>query len=432
MPFRQDTAVAHPWALLYPGGVPLRSPLVLLVLATGAAIAQELPPDLVALKGAQVPRLLGTPIDQITARALHDGRLTDVHLQIDQRRHTTSGSRRYVFEFGDQPQGSKQPLGADDLVLLAVPEAGDRLHPPPENATEIEVQMPGNDASRWFYLAVGAPARLPSLIRYDPATGGVRGQDYAIGFSHKGAVIDRLVLGAPDSGPNLLDRSKARLDVDLALGIGRISRTEDDVRVRTTGVHAGPLRVIRESEVRGRMLFGFYSPPVRDHFIFYPHGFVLPTTIRLTPTARWLTRGVTLRISMDLDPAAGPLSFWSAPEMPVPLPIDGTRGTRGGRLPMTWYLLRAGDLGLLGWLQAPSDIAREVTLYYRDDQSHTDPPEGIDGEFGDHGFLFHHTGALPAGTLHLSSFGWVVRGSDLDRPAAALRRLVTRPTVRVH
>src|SRR5262249_6272729 len=216
-------------------------------------------------------------------------------------------------------------------------------------------------------------------------------------FSRNGtAELESLVLGDPQHDVNILDRNKARLDVRLALGIGRVTRSEDDVRVRTTGVHVGPLRIIRESEVRGRMLLGLYSAPARDNFFFYPHGFVLPTTIRLTPGVRAIVRDVTFRLSMDLTESAHGMTFQSAPELEDPLPIEGRGHQRGGHQPIQWYLLRRGGTGLLGWLRATDTVAREVSLYYADDATRPDPPERVPGEFGDHGFLYHHDGTPPA------------------------------------
>ena len=404
---------------------------VLSLLAVGAAGAQELPPNIIALNGNQVPQLCGAPVDEITATAWHGGSPTAVHVQIDQRTRGTDGRWQYAVEAGEEPRPAGRDFSADDLLLLESEEGGERT-PAPPGSTEIEVIGPAGD-SRWFYLGRGSAPNLPPLVTYDATADRVRGQDYALGFSHSGsAVIDSLVIGDPERGSNVLDRSKARLTVDLALGIGSLSRSEDDVRVRTTGVHSGPLRIIRECEVRGRMLFGIYSPPVRDRFIFYPRGFVLPTTVRLTPTARLLTRSVTLRISMDLVDTAGALTFQSAPDVPAPIAIDGHGGERGGAHPIAWYLLDRADIGLLGWLEARDDIAREVTLYYRDDGSHADPPEGTRGEIGDHGFLFRHSGPLPAGDVRLTSHGWILHGEQLQHPAAELRTFATRPTVRVH
>lgn len=398
-----------------------------------AALAAELPADIVALTGREVPQLLGLPLADVSATAIDAGSPTAVHVQIDQRTRGPDGRWQYVFDADDTSvTTATRGLGADDLVLLAADEGGERLPSPPTHTAEIEV-VGAEGNSRWFYLGRGAPAALPPLLSYDPVADRVRGSDYLLGFSHNGTpVIDTLILGDPQHAANILDRSKARLDVDLALGMGHIARSEDDVRIRTTGLHSGPLRIIRECEVRGRMLFGVYSPPVRDNFVFYAHGFVLPTTVRLTPTARFLTRSVTLRISMDLRDAGGELAFQSAPEISSPLAIDGHGGTRGGSQPIVWYLLRDGTTGLLGWLEAPDDIARDVTVYYRDDRTHTDAPERSPGEVGDHGFLYRHRGGLPAGDLRLSTHAWILHGTQLEQPAAELHALGSRPTVHVH
>jgi hypothetical protein len=407
--------------------------LISLVLTTRSQAAQTLPPDLVALTGRHLPKLIAVAPKEIVAVAERDGALLPVHVQIDQRFRADDRTAHFAFEAGDDRRPPHDGLGPDDLVLLALPEGGERLQVVPDDYTEIEVTDPSGGITRWFYLYRGALLLPPPLLRYDAAADRITGQDYAIGFSHQGtAVIDSLVLGDPADATNLIERSKARLDVDLALGIGSVHRSEDDVHVRATGLHVGPLRIIREAEVRGRMLLGLYSPPVRDNFIFYPHGFVLPTTIRLTPTARMIVRAVTLRISMDLTEAARGMTFQSEPEMPKPTVINGRGGMHGGSRPIGWYLLRRGTIGLLGWLQARPDIARDVTLYYRDDEAHSDAPEALAGEVGDHGFLFHHSGPLPSGEARLSSHAWILHGEQLDNPAAVLRTFGARPKVQVH
>jgi hypothetical protein len=408
---------------------------VSLLLIARVTSAQEFPPEVVSLTGRELPMLLGAAVDAITASAGHkDSTAVPVHVQIDQRVRGEDGAWKYAFERGDDPRPAPtNRLAPDDLVLLAAAEGGERLQPLPANSTEVEVLHPSDGTSRWFYLGRDAAPALAPLIRYDATADQITGEGYSLRFSHGGtAVINTLVLGDPEAGVSILDRNKARLDADFALGIGHVRRTEDDVRVRTTGLHVGPLRVIRESEVRGRMLFGLYSAPVRDNFIFYPHGFILPTTIRLSPTARMIVRNVALRISMDLTPAADGITFQSEPEMPVPVVVNGHGGERGGHQPIAWYLLRGGDVGLLGWLQAPADVTRDVAVYYRDDSGHPDPPEGVAGEFGDHGFLFRHAGVLPSGEVRLISHARVLHGSALEDPGSELRAFTTPALVHVH
>ena len=394
--------------------------------------AQDLPPDIVAITARDMPALLGTRVDEIRAWSQHDGSLVAAHVQIDQRVRDTAGALHYAFESGEDPRPAAPQLAPDDLLLLATTEAGDHLPSAPADATALEIVDPPGDRSRWLYVGRGASAPSAPAIRYDEGADRITGSDYAVQFSRGGtALIDALILGDPEHGANILDRNKARLDVELALGLGDVHRTEDDVAVRTTGLHVGPLRVIRESEVRGRLLLGFYSAPVRDNFIFYPHGFILPTTIRLTPAARMIARNLTLRIAMDLNPSAAGMTFQSSPELPAPVTIDGRGGRRGGQRPLDWYLLRRGNIGLLGWLQAPAAVTADVALYYNDAADHPDPPEAVSGELADHGFIYYHAGTLPAGEIRLSSYAWVLHGAALEEPAAAWRAFATRPVVRV-
>jgi len=420
------------WRVIYHLSVLVYACFCFLLMVVQAVRAQELPAEFVSLTGRDVPQLLGVPLTEIAALAIHNESLTPVHLQIDQRVRADGGTWRYTFEAGEERSApATAGLGSDDVLLFMVSEGGERAQLVPNDHIEIEVTQ--DSGQYWFYLRRGPSPELAPLISYDAASDRIATDDYAIDFGHSGtAVMNALLLADREDRSNILDRNKARLDIDLALGIGRVSRTENDVQVHTTGLHAGPLRIIRESEVRGRMLLGMYSAAVRDNFIFYPHGFVLPTTVRLTPTARMLVRNVTLRISMDLTNALHDMTFQSAPEMPTPVAIDGRGGLHGGHRPIEWYLLRRNNVGLLGWLRARDDIAREVSLYYRDDRGHDDPPEKEPGEFGDHGFLFHHEGPLPAGEVRLSTHAWILRGEQLANPAAQLRTLMSPPVVRVH
>src|SRR5262245_7988139 len=66
-------------------------------------LAQDLPPDIIAITGGELPKLLGVPLAEITATAVHAGTLTAVHVQIDRRQRAGDGSLRYVFETGDEP-----------------------------------------------------------------------------------------------------------------------------------------------------------------------------------------------------------------------------------------------------------------------------------------------------------------------------------------
>jgi len=97
--------------------VPTWACAVPLIVAVGlrATRAQDLPPDIVAITGRELPRLLHAPLVDITALAAHAGALAPVHAQIDQRERADDGTWRYVFEAGDEPNTAHGAgFGADD------------------------------------------------------------------------------------------------------------------------------------------------------------------------------------------------------------------------------------------------------------------------------------------------------------------------------
>lgn len=415
-----------------------------LILAAGQSAGQALdslsesvPPNILVLTGRQVPALQGTSPSALRAFAVTGGTRVPLPVQVDERWSTPTGTA-FAYETGDEPSRDPDPsFDNDDLLLLPANIPGDRLPPAQrQGVVEIEVQNHAQPAAGgWLYVVADATEPLPApWLSYDDKTDAVRGRGYSLASKpERVAIVGDLRLGDhPGRSPNLIDRSKARLDLDLSLGLGRVRRTEEDVRARTTALHIGPLRIVREVEVRGRVVLGIYSRPLRERFVYYPDGFSIPTTVWIPPRYGTFLSGVSLRLTMDLDTNAEGMTFLSYPELPTALPIDGSHGVRGGQQPLQWYLLRHQNTGLLGWLTAAPEVLADVTLFYDDDAANPDPPEDIPGQIGQHGFWYRHKGRLPGGPLRLITHAWILQGSDLADPAAARRRFEQRPTVLVH
>ncbi len=354
-----------------------------------------------------------------------DGTPHAVPVQIDERIDTGEGLE-WVFEGGEGPRRDSDPFfDRDDLLLLDVRDAG-RCGPTAAGAVTVEVAGAGCIEVVCDAGEAPAPPRVRALDGGRVIAGGA----YRIGFAPRGeAWLNELRLGESGESANLLDRSKARLRLELPLGLV-VQRDEDDVWTQVTGEHTGPLRIVREISVRGRVALNVYSRPVRDRFVFYADGFSIPTSVVISSSAALVLRSITLRLSMDLRPN-GQLEFRSAPEVPNALPVTGQEGRRGGWAPLDWYLLRSQDTGLVGWLETDPVYASSVTLYYNDDVAHPDPPENVPGEFGDHGFLFVSDGDLVAGGFRVVTQAWVVRGRELEEPETVRRRFSVRPSYQI-
>ena len=397
--------------------------------ATAAAeVVDDLPPSVVVLEGRDLPSLLGSRPNDLRAFALHDGLRLPVLLQVDER-WRGDDELHYAYEAGPEPVADLDPtFDSDDLLLFSPDDAGERLPAPEREA--VEVQVRDGDHLGWLYVHNDATAPQPgSSLSYDRSRDGVRGDHYFLArASGQSAGFDELRLGDPARAPNILDRTKARIDLQLALGLATLHRTQDDTIARTTALHIGPLRIVREVEVRGRVLLDLYTNPYRERFVYYRDGFSVPTVVWIGPRYVALLRSITLRLSMDLNENARGMTFMSAPELPQPLRIDGHAGRHGGALPLQWYLLRGEQFGLLGWLTADPDVLRNVTLFFDDDSARVNPPENVPGQLGHHGFLYRSPGQLPNGPVRLTTHAWVVTGNDLNDPAAARRRFDHRPT----
>jgi len=390
---------------------------------------EDLPPSLIAIVGRELPRLLGSNPATLRAFVANSGTRVPVASQVDER-WGSSGDLHYAYETGPEPVADPDPtFDADDLLLLPADAAAEERLTDTDGLVEVEVRS--RTHSGWLYVqrdASGAPPRSP--LTYDPSDDAVCGDRYLLArHAPHHALFDDLRLGDLSTAENLLDRTKARVDLELAFGLGTVRRTEDDTLARTTGLHVGPLRIVREVEVRGRLVFGLYTRPHRDRFVYYRDGFSIPTTVWTTERATSLLKSITLHLTMDLNEHARGLTFSSAPEIPTAIEIDGRGGPHGGSEPLQWYLLRNREVGLLGWLSADPGVVENVKLYYNDDMSQPDPPESVPGQFGHHGFIYRASGSIPRGALRLTTHAWVISGRNLDDPTSARGRFEERPTV---
>ncbi len=113
---------------------------VFLLALAAAGAAHDLPPDVVAVSGRQLSRLLDTPPTAIIATRFDARGPAPAHVQIDQRARDADGRWQYAFETGEDARPPAHAgFGPDDLLLLATREGGERVHPAPLETTEVEL-----------------------------------------------------------------------------------------------------------------------------------------------------------------------------------------------------------------------------------------------------------------------------------------------------
>jgi len=357
--------------------------LLVLLLFTAPAWAQgqeDSIPDLLVVPSP----LVGVDVDHVRVWALHDGEWQTVPFQFD--RHTADGD--WDFAIHASPDGAHRRLTDLDELVVATADLGEEAPAgavPPGAPTPRSVGIPG--VGRVYVAAHDAPPPLTTRrwISYNYERDEVAHPGYLLGFdAARPFVLDRLVWTADPAEFDWIDTGKIRAR-GLLLGQLPFRRSQADFTSRITGIIEGPVRAIVRTENRVSIVLGIQSPRSIIHRIHTPNTLVMEILIQLPFNVGWLFQDLEVRSSLDLRPGEG-LTV-TCPDHP-PARIDGRveaneEPLRGG--PMQGFTI-AGRYGTMhGDLTLAPGLDVQSTLYYADDATEADPPEGEPGHYGETG-----------------------------------------------
>ncbi len=370
---------------------------------------------LAIVAGHRIPALLGTPLQRISLHSYSRGVLTPLTFQIDQK----DSQGRYQIQAGptDRQQANTKVLDENDELVFRLRDSGKKLPSASEflslNALiEIQVVDAQSGISGWIYASTGKWHRPPpsdSFIHYLPDTDTVRSGLYRIGFSQQlPFLIDRFhwSLGQ-DRGwsPNMGDTMKIR-HRGLFLGFLPFERTQDDYSSRLEAVKDGPLRVIRRTSNRIRVLWTLKTPQLYVDYVMMPDGFIMDTIIDVPFDIGLFFDSVETLTTMDWnDDVQLPRMTVHGPDGVTSLAVDGLMSADE----LTFNTLNARQFALsssYGRLFVRLDLADDFPirpwLYLRDDSEQADPPENRGGQFGNVGFRTTEWERVGRGVHHLS------------------------------
>jgi hypothetical protein len=357
--------------------------LLVLLLFTASAWAQgqaDSTPDLLAVSSP----LVGVGINHVRVWALHDGAWQTVPFQFD--RHTADGD--WDFTMHASPEGAHRRLTELDELVVATADLGEEAPAgtvPPGAPTPRPVGIPG--AGRVYVASHDAPPPLSARrwISYNYERDEVAHPGYLLGFdAARPFLFDRLVWTADPHETDWIDTGKIRAR-GLLLGKLPFHRTQADFTSRIVGVIAGPVRAVVRTENRLRMVLGIQTPSSIIDRIHTPNTLVMDIVIRLPFNVGWLFHDLEVRSTLDLRP--GDSRTITCPDHP-PARIDGRvepneETLRGG--PMRGFTI-AGRYGTMhGDLTLAPGLDLRPALYYADDATEADPPEGHPGHYGETG-----------------------------------------------
>jgi hypothetical protein len=352
---------------------------------------------LVVLSGDDLMPLFGTPVRQLALLKASPTGLTPIVFQVDRK----DAQGRYIVEEADTPASDGPLLGIHDELVFVASDAGARLSDAArrgEAARLAEIRLDGTPGvpPGWVYVSSSSdpePVHSGHYMHYSPASDMVSSATYQLGFNTRlPFLVDTFQWKTDDRdgwSPNVLDTMKIRHQGRF-LGFIPFKRTHRDYTSRLTAVKAGPLRVIRRTESRIRLLWHLKTPAVHIDYVMMPGGFVMDTVIDIPFNVGLFFDGIETLTTVDWnEDTALPRLTIGAPGHSEAAAIDGQMSSDKHELNLLQanQFVVTSSLGeMLVSLEIPLGVPITPWLYLRDAQNEADPPENRVGQFGNVGF----------------------------------------------
>ncbi len=400
----------------------------------------------IVLKGAAMPRLLGSAESHLEVLALHDGHLAPIPFQVDE----VLPDGRYALPDGPEPLADDSPgiLDRDDEIAMMLSDLGDRASPAqgelPSDAIEVETLDAAGGARRYAYIAaVPSPHLSPvSYVSYDPAHNRVTGGSYRMTFRGDFPIGLALRDGRGDLSPSLIEGSQVQV-TGLVLMLFKLRLNANGVANSVLAWHGGPIRLIRRVSHSVKLVFGIKSPRVLSEESFYREYAEDSFVARVLWVPRLFFGDVRVRTWLDFTGLHGFTLSWSGMERQPFEPGSGSAMVaaeiRRDPPEVKWLALRGGGKVVMQTFTPSPDLATlRRQLYYCEGTAASDTSRRISLDYAGSdctgvalqiGYSMPGWENLAAGTHRVASV-LVVLPESADADAVA-RELATQPVVSV-
>lgn len=383
----------------------------------------------VVLTGDFLKTLIDVPADSISLYAAGTAGLQPIPFQIDRR----DAAGRYQIPVTAQDKAEEGSKGFDlnDEFVFMAADLGKKADGLPEafqggRVIEIELADPRTDQRGWVYAVAGDGNRVQrspvDYIGYSAAGDTVESNVYRASFSPETTfLINRLAWkdsGTFKGSPDLTDTMKAKHRGRLLHSLP-FERTQSDSETRLVAVKDGPVRVIRSSASRVRILLNLRSPELYVDNIHYGNAFFMDTHINIPFKIRLFFSRLNTLMTMDGndDPRLPPAKVYSTSQGKAAV-IDGAMS------PQEEAINGSKDQSLIidtvyGKMLVSMEHERgmpiDYQVYVMDDRNAADPPEEIPGQFGNVGFLTSGWEKLEPSLYHMVFSVYMVRGISVEK-----------------
>jgi len=369
------------------------------------------PHSLIVARAGDWPALLGAPAVNITLWSLKGHNLTRIPSQIDHR----DEQKNYLL--GANADNSHLQLSANDEIVFRLADAStERLSDsaPDHRDIRAEIQIspsPGQQP-HWVYVressTVNGKAPVSNLVKYQEDTDTVTTDHYKAGFSHARPFLLNSFQWRLENqqaySPNVLDSMKIQHTGNM-LRLFSFKRTGKDYSSRLTQVKTGPLRTIRRTENRVRVLWHLKTPELYIDYVMMPDSFVMDTIIDIPFNMGLFFDNVETLTTVDWRTGTNfpPLKI-RAPGAPSELLVTGQMNPdkmNFNNVSGTRFSVHS-NLGTASVrLDIPEDFPIRSWLYINDDVSAVSPDENQPGQFGNVGYRTTDWENIDTNTHHL-------------------------------
>ncbi len=354
----------------------------------------------VVLTGQMLPPFRKIPVGNVAFYALHHSVAAPIPFQIDRR--DSRGNFRIPRDAKEEAREAKLPLRWKDECVFMVSDIGEKMKTLPEgmairSVIEIELTDPATGRRGWVYVFV-FPGTPPEISRKDYVTyhreeDSVESGVYRVTYSREKPllIVSSILKGPAGKGesPNFTDTLKIRHRGKLFHHIAFL-RTQADYSSRLAAVKDGPVRVIRETVNRIRVLWRLRTPAINVDYIHYSHAFFMDTHLHIPFRTGWFFSDMATLVTIDGNdaPSLPPVRLFSE-AFPLGMEINGEM------TPAKEAFNRSGEKyfalsNRYGKTLVKFDLAKDslihARVYLMDDRNLPDPPERIPGQFGNVGF----------------------------------------------
>lgn len=362
--------------------------------------------SLIVIAGHEIEKLSGTEINKLSLISIRQNQVQAIMFQIDQK----DNKGRYILgNTAAEHIRSVKRIDDQDELVFRKKDLGEQLNADAQllaqySLIEIKVTSAPTQEAGWIYIILGvSPSdaeKKNKAIVYNIQQDRVSTSVYKIGFTkdkpflvntfhwNLSRKMPQIAFDESIWGPNMTDTMKIR-HLGRFLGFS-FKRTDDDYYSQLVAVKEGPLRIIRRTENKIKVLWKLKSPALYIDYVMMPDGFVMDSMVDIPFKISFFFSELATITTMDWNYAAVQDDLQiQYNKTGLLLKVNGLQTEAKeafNDISATTFSTNSQTGQFAVRLDIPDDFPIKSQLYLKDSLMEVDEPENYPGQYGNVGF----------------------------------------------